>query len=297
MKTIVIVVILAISIFAGITVATASESYGVNLTVEGHKTAEKIVAPGANATYLLSVKNTGDTNDSYNLTITNPGNATTCGLGTDLKRDLTTDILTPEESINITLYVGNLTEGIFPVNVTATSVNDSTKFEYVNTTTTVAPPAPPGVLSALVIIKPETLNLKSRGVFTAFIILPEGYNVTDINLSTVKCGNASAVRGIAAGGIYIAKFKRHDLDLVPTDDNLTLTVTGNLSDGRAFAGSDEVRVKNGEGVSEKIKEIQKKITEKFSPKPKADKGKGGDKGRGGNGNMIKAREKEKISDK
>ncbi|RZN33663.1 MAG: hypothetical protein EFT35_10410 [Methanophagales archaeon ANME-1-THS] len=283
MKVIAIAVMLTILIFAGITVVTASESYGRHLTVEGHKTAQKTVAPGANATYTLTVNNRGTMNDSYNLTLTNPNNATTCGLGTDLKRELTTGILTPGESSGITLYVTNLTDGVFPANVTATSVNDSTKFDYVNTTTTVATSAPSGVISAEVIIKPETLNLKSQGVFTAFIILPEGSNVTDIDLSTVICGNATAVRGIAAAHMYIAKFKRHDLDIVPTDTKVTLTVTGNLSDGRAFAGSDEVRVKNGEGIPGKMKDIQKKIADQFSPKPKGENGKAADKDKGDNG--------------
>lgn len=123
-------------------------------------------------------------------------------------------------------------------------------------------------VTPLVVIKPETLNLKSRGVFTAFIVLPEGYNVADIDLSTVKCGNATAVRGIAAGLIYIAKFKRQDLGqdfgIETIANNVTLTVSGNLSDGRSFSGSDDVAVKNGEGILGKMNEIADKI----KPNPK-----------------------------
>ena len=92
-----------------------------------------------------------------------------------------------------------------------------------------------------VIIKPETLNLASKGVFTAFILLPEEYDVRDINMSTVVCEDAPAVRGIVAGNIYIAKFKRQDLANVSTG-NVTLTVTGELKGGTPFEGCDGIRV-------------------------------------------------------
>jgi hypothetical protein len=64
-------------------------------------------------------------------------------------------------------------------------------------------------VSANVIIKPETLNLASKGLFTAFITLPESYNIADIDISTVVCEGAPAVKGMVANdNKYIATFDR-----------------------------------------------------------------------------------------
>jgi hypothetical protein len=95
--------------------------------------------------------------------------------------------------------------------------------------------------SVSVTIKPETLNLASKGKFTAFIQFPEGFDVSQINLSTVSCEGAPAVKGIVAGNVYIAKFNRQALANVLTG-NVTLTVTGEFKDGAPFEGSDVIRV-------------------------------------------------------
>ena len=97
-------------------------------------------------------------------------------------------------------------------------------------------------VEASVTIKPETLNLNSEGVFTASVQLPESYSVTEINVSTVECEGASAVRGTVASDTFIAKFNRQELVNVTTGDAVTLTVTGELYDGTAFGGSDTIRV-------------------------------------------------------
>ena len=98
-------------------------------------------------------------------------------------------------------------------------------------------------LPATVDIKPETLNPKSKGVFTAFIDLPEGYDEQDIDISTVECEGAPALNGMMANdGRLIVKFDREDLKDVPTGDAVEMTVTGKLTDGRRFIGSDTIRV-------------------------------------------------------
>ena len=97
-------------------------------------------------------------------------------------------------------------------------------------------------ISANVTIKPETLNLASKGVFTAFIQLSEGYDVADINVSTVECEGAQAIREVGDSDMFIAKFNRQDLIDVPTVDEVELTVTGELYDGTPFEGSDTIRV-------------------------------------------------------
>jgi hypothetical protein len=100
-------------------------------------------------------------------------------------------------------------------------------------------------ISADVTIKPETLNLNSKGKFTAFITLPDCYDVADIDVSTVKCECAPAIDGTAADDkMYVAKFDRKDLKAcgVGPGDEVELTVTGELTDGTAFEGSDTIRV-------------------------------------------------------
>ena len=97
-------------------------------------------------------------------------------------------------------------------------------------------------IPALVEFKPETLNLKSRGLFTAFITLPERFGAADVNVTTVVCEGAHAVR-VSEGenGTYIAKFFRQSLD-VPPGNEVMLTVTGELNDRTPFEGSDTIRI-------------------------------------------------------
>ena len=73
-------------------------------------------------------------------------------------------------------------------------------------------------------IKPETLNLKSKGVFTAFITVPQDYHISDWNIQDVSCEGASAVGGHVAGNTYVAKFNRRDLKNIPRGKAVDLTV-------------------------------------------------------------------------
>ena len=92
-------------------------------------------------------------------------------------------------------------------------------------------------------IKPETLNLKSKGVFTAFIKLPEGYGQEDLDISTVECEGAPAVKAMMADdNRLIVKFNREDLVGVSAGDAVELIVIGQLLDGTVFVGSDTIRV-------------------------------------------------------
>ncbi|MFH1392090.1 MAG: PKD domain-containing protein, partial [bacterium] len=105
-------------------------------------------------------------------------------------------------------------------------------------------------IPATIRIEPETLNLASKGVFTAFIALPESYDVANIDVSTAVCEVATAVKGMISEvdkGTYIAKFNREDLVNVPTGDAVTLRVIGKVfyNSGLAdFEGSDTIRVIN-----------------------------------------------------
>lgn len=98
-------------------------------------------------------------------------------------------------------------------------------------------------LGAEIEIKPETLNLKSEGVFTAFIDLPEGYDEEEVDISTVECQGAPAVSGVMADDDrLIIKLDREDLVGVTAGDAVELIVTGQLLDGIVFSGSDTIRV-------------------------------------------------------
>ena len=98
------------------------------------------------------------------------------------------------------------------------------------------------VVKANVVIKPETLNLKSRGMFIAFIRLPKGYNAEDINVRTVVCEGAPALGGFGFHNTFIAWFKVQDLVNVPPGDAVALTVTGTFYNGTPFTGSDTIRI-------------------------------------------------------
>lgn len=97
-------------------------------------------------------------------------------------------------------------------------------------------------IEAGIIIKPETLNLSSPGELTAFITLPEDYDLAEIDLATVECQGAFAVDGNVSAKKFIAKFDRQDLVGVLTGEDIVFTVKGNLFDGTFFSGSDAIRV-------------------------------------------------------
>jgi hypothetical protein len=97
-------------------------------------------------------------------------------------------------------------------------------------------------VEATVRIKPETLNLRRKGAFTAFITLPEGYDVEDINMSTIECNGASAIRARSFHHSLIVKFRTTDLVGMEPGDDVVLTVTGKLYNGTIFSGADTVRV-------------------------------------------------------
>lgn len=145
--------------------------------------------------------------------------------------------------------------GTHIVEMNATNANGTS-----NTVTwTVTVTAPPlTIIKATVDIKPKTINLKSKGKFTAFISLPSGFNVRDIIPTSVKCDGASAIKWEFSkknGGTMIVKFNRQDLVNVPAGKAVTLTVTGKIfSNGNLldFQGSDTIKViDEGKGKEEK----------------------------------------------
>jgi len=92
-------------------------------------------------------------------------------------------------------------------------------------------------------IQPETLNLQSKGLFTAFIELPAGYGEDDVDFTAVECEGTPAVKAMMADdGVLIVKFDREALAGVSSGDAVVLAVTGKFTDETLFGGSDTVRV-------------------------------------------------------
>ena len=109
-------------------------------------------------------------------------------------------------------------------------------------------------------VRPRVLNLHSKGKWiTAFIELPEGYNVAEISVSSLLLNDTipAEMRPFAVGdydedGVpdLMVKFNRQAvIDLVLKNyqfsdmfGTITLTVTGKLYDGTLIQGSDTIRI-------------------------------------------------------
>jgi uncharacterized repeat protein (TIGR01451 family) len=118
------------------------------------------------------------------------------------------------------------------------------------------PPASP--LSAYLVFKPTTLNLKSRGIFTVYVSLM-GAGMTpvagegkkphiDYANSSLTCSGSELVRATVSGkgsGTLVAKFHRADLDNITPNNGVTINCSGTLAvNGEVIPveGSDTIRV-------------------------------------------------------
>lgn len=97
-------------------------------------------------------------------------------------------------------------------------------------------------IKAEVDIKPETINLKSKRVFTAFLSLPQPYRVEEVDLGTVVCEGAPAVKGTVSDGGLTVKFDREDLRITTAGSAAVFKVTGKMKNGTPFEGSDLVKL-------------------------------------------------------
>lgn len=109
-------------------------------------------------------------------------------------------------------------------------------------------------LDATIEIEPETVNLGSNGVITAFIEPATDYSLAEIDISTVQCAGAKATKGTLANGKLIVKFNQEELQNIIPAEEVLLAVGGQLTDGRWFYGIDTVRVIDpGAGPKDKKK--------------------------------------------
>ena len=98
-------------------------------------------------------------------------------------------------------------------------------------------------VKARVDIKPETLNLHSKGKFTAFIELPYGFDVADIDLTTIECEGTQAVAGYVVDNKLIVKFNTQDIVDIATGNTALLTIAGKFDNGILFEGFDTISVR------------------------------------------------------
>ena len=126
-------------------------------------------------TFVLTLKNTGNVVDTFNLTYTNPDNARV-GLSQDQI------MLDPLVTGTVLLNVTDATENIYRVNVTAASQGNESEVDYVNTTTTVDG-------------TPPIIDLTSRR--------PTDNAFIKDNLPTISVNYTDALSGINASSVIL----------------------------------------------------------------------------------------------
>ena len=103
-------------------------------------------------------------------------------------------------------------------------------------------------LPAIIDIDPDTLNLKSKGKWiTCYVELPEGYDVSDIDVDSILLEGLFMVqKSDVQGETLMVKFNRKEIvdyiGLIPSD-SVTLGLVGQLVNGTAFGGEDTIRLR------------------------------------------------------
>jgi len=127
------------------------------------------------------------------------------------------------------------------------------------------------LLSADLKIKPTTLNIDSKGVFTVFVTLHVQKSADaeaakpqiDFATSTLTCSEAELIRATTSnkdGGTLMAKFYRKDLRNVTNGTGIMINCSGTLSvDGKSIyvEGSDTIRVIEKKGLDKFFSDVKK----------------------------------------
>jgi len=105
----------------------------------------------------------------------------------------------------------------------------------------------PPAIPAFIDIDPDTLNLKRKGRWiTCYIWLPEDYNVADIDPYSIVLEDEIEAAWMwfdEKEQVAMAKFSRSEVqDILEPNEAVELTVSGELTDGTEFEGTDTIRV-------------------------------------------------------
>jgi hypothetical protein len=106
------------------------------------------------------------------------------------------------------------------------------------------------LIQAAVDIKPDTLNLHSKGKWiTCYIRLPEGYDIAIMDPDSVRLEEVIPADSVSLEEqVAIVKFSRQDVQDSLEKGYVELTISGMLADGAIFVGKDVIRVIDKVGI-------------------------------------------------
>jgi len=153
-----------------------------------------------------------------------------------------TDGAFDETQETFTFTTPSLSRGVHTIEVCGTNSVGNVETSYASDVVTIALPT----VTATVNIHPHMLNLRSKGKWiTAHIELPEGYNLEDIDVSTIMLNDVVTAESSQVTRRKLrVRFDRSEvIALLPQIGEAELTITGTLFIGTPFEGSDTIRVK------------------------------------------------------
>ncbi|MHC4546420.1 MAG: hypothetical protein ACYSYL_18230, partial [Planctomycetota bacterium] len=103
-------------------------------------------------------------------------------------------------------------------------------------------------IPAEVRIVPQTINLASKGNWiTCYIWLPEQYNVADIDPKSILLEDSVPAALLSVNEqqqVATAKFICEEVQAILEVGEIELTITGRLTDGTVFEGTNTIKVLN-----------------------------------------------------
>jgi peptidoglycan/xylan/chitin deacetylase (PgdA/CDA1 family) len=157
-----------------------------------------------------------------------------------------------QKEITITIDATNLEPGEYVAYliINSNDLDEGTIYLPVNLTVII-----PTIIPTTIDCDPDTLNLKSKGKWvTAYIELPANYDVNEIDLESIRLDNQIPIELKPIGiddydnnGVLdlMVKFNRLAVqNILDVGDEVKITISGKLTDGKLFEGFDVIRVIN-----------------------------------------------------